>query len=293
MLKLNLVYKEASEIPYEIYRFPDGQQSIRIDKPFFAPNEIEVMMIARLNTFKDLEVIIAANQALKGMGVKEVNLKVPYFLGSRSDRKFEDGSVNYIKHVISPIINMQGFKSVIVIDPHSDVLEACLENYKKVDNSFLLSWALPKIDNKDSAQERTAFISPDAGALKKIFDLAKRFGVKKIVTAAKVRELSTGKIVKTELPPTDWTGIQQAVIIDDICDGGRTFNELSKALRESGFEGKIYLIVTHGIFSQSFLELSRNFEAIFSTNSYSDIDVESHSDYTVDKEFLQQLNVLS
>ena len=36
-------------------------------------------------------------------------------------------------------------------------------------------------------------------------------------------------------------------------------------------KAKIYLVVTHGIFSAGFAELSRNFEHIYTTNSYRDI----------------------
>jgi len=35
---------------------------------------------------------------------------------------------------------------------------------------------------------------------------------------------------------------------------------------------KIYLIVTHGIFSKGFTELSKYFDGIYCTNSYSDLD---------------------
>lgn len=290
MKKLNLIDKAESDLDYSISKFPDGQQSITI--PEWFSREDSVMIIARLNNFKDLELIICVNQALRNNGFPNISLKVPYFLGSRSDRKFEEGSINYLKQVICPIINSQQFHEVIVIDPHSDVLEACLNNYRKIDNSFFVQWALAKIDNKNGAQERTAIVSPDAGALKKIFDISQRFGIEKVVTAGKVRDLKTGKILKTELPVTDWTGITNAVIIDDICDGGRTFTELAKAIRESGYTGDLYLIVTHGIFSASFLELSRHFTKIFSTNSYADIDVESHSDYTVSKGLLEQMNVM-
>lgn len=290
MKKLNLVNKAESELMYDVSKFPDGQQSITI--PEWFSKEDSAMIVSRLNSFKDLELIICANQALRNNGCKTISLKVPYFLGSRSDRKFEEGSVNYLKQVICPIVNSQEFNEVIVMDPHSDVLEACLNNYKKIDNSTLVQWALTKIDNKDGAQDRTAIVSPDAGALKKIYDVSKRFGIEKVVTAGKVRDMKSGKILKTEVPSTDWNGIQNLVIIDDICDGGRTFNELAKAVRETGYAGDLYLIVTHGIFSQSFGELSKNFTKIFSTNSYSDIDVASHSDYTVSNGILEQLNVL-
>jgi ribose-phosphate pyrophosphokinase len=62
------------------------------------------------------------------------------------------------------------------------------------------------------------------------------------------------------------------VIVDDICDGGRTFTEIAKAIKAVRPTAKIYLIVTHGIFSAGFDELNVQFEKIFSTNSYGDFD---------------------
>ena len=271
--KLNLVDLANSDIKYKISRFPDGQQSITLDMvDADLPNKITVSITSRLNSFKDLEIIISANQALREFSyVENVKLNVPYFLGARSDRKFEAGTSNYLKTVICPIINAQNFSRVTVLDPHSDVLEACLNNYHKHNNHRLVKDALTKIDNKDGAQSRICLVSPDAGAYKKIFDVAKEFKIDNIITASKVRDIKTGKILRTEIPTLDQHNDIKYVIIDDICDGGRTFIELAKAIKGSRPTAKIYLVVTHGIFSAGFKELSRNFEHIYTTNSYRDV----------------------
>lgn len=271
--KLNLVNLENSDIKYKISRFPDGQQSITLDMvDADLPNKITVSITSRLNSFKDLEIIIAANQALREFSyVENVKLNVPYFLGARSDRKFEAGTSNYLKTVICPIINAQNFSRVTVLDPHSDVLEACLNNYHKHNNHRLVKDALTKIDNKDGAQSRICLVSPDAGAYKKIFDVAKEFKIDNIITASKVRDVKTGKILRTEIPTLDQHNDIKYVIIDDICDGGRTFIELAKAIKGSRPTAKVYLIVTHGIFSAGFKELSQYFEGIYTTNSYRDV----------------------
>jgi ribose-phosphate pyrophosphokinase len=294
MLELNLVNEGQNDIKYLISKYPDGQQDLTITKlGVITPvrGVDEVVIKSRLRNFKDLELIICANQALREMGVKTIKLYVPYFIGARSDRKFVYGGVNYIKNVIAPIINSQNFDSVTVLDPHSDVLEACINNFNKINNFNLVKFALTDIDNKNGAQNRICLVSPDAGAYKKIFDVATHFNIDNIITATKVRDIKTGKIIHTEVPDIDKTKDFKYVIVDDICDGGRTFIEIAKAIKEKDENAKIYLIVTHGIFSNSFYELSKLFEKVYSTNSYSDIDVESHSDYTVSNGFLKQLNV--
>ena len=269
--KLNLVNLEDSDIKYKVSRFPDGQQSITLDMiDFDLAEKITVSITSRLNSFRDLEIIIAANQALREFSyVENVKLNVPYFLGARSDRKFESGTSNYLKTVICPIINSQNFSRVTVLDPHSDVLEACLTNYHKHNNHRLVKDALTKIDNKSGAQGRICLVSPDAGAYKKIFDVAKEFNIDNIITATKVRDLKTGKILHTEVPLQEamWYKDVKFVIVDDICDGGRTFIEIAKAIREKIPYAEIYLIVTHGIFSSGFEALGEYFEQIYTTNS--------------------------
>ena len=284
MITLDLVNPEKSQIKYKISQFPDGQQTIDlIDWNDLVIYDDAVKISSRLNSFKDLELIICATAAIRNIKPnREIALYVPYFMGARSDRKFVDGGVNYLKQVICPIINSLNFVTVITLDPHSDVLEACLNNYEKLDNHTVVKYALTDIDNKKDAQERICLVSPDAGAYKKIFDVAKKFQIQNIVTANKVRDMRSGKILKTELPnlPGLVGDDMQYVIIDDICDGGRTFNELAKAIREQRADAKIYLVVTHGIFSAGFAELTRHFEHIYTTNSHRDIADDENEEKT-------------
>jgi ribose-phosphate pyrophosphokinase len=268
---------------YKISKFPDGQQSINLD---FIHLEDEVKISSRLNDFKDLEVILCATAALKNVGVKTIHLYVPYFLGARSDRKFTDGGINYLKDVICPIINSQGYETVTIMDAHSDVLEACIHNYRKIDNIKLVKFALTDIDNTNSAREKLTLVSPDAGALKKIYHVSEHFGIDKMVIANKHRDIKTGKITHTEVPGlTQEPGSKNFVIIDDICDGGRTFLEIAKTIRKERedyvFNDKIYLVVTHGIFSAGFLELKNWIDGIYCTNSVKDVD----------NELVKQLNI--
>jgi ribose-phosphate pyrophosphokinase len=283
MRTINLAYPENTDIRFKVSQFPDGQQTVDIETPRNFLQGADVKITARISTFRDLEIIIAANQALREMAVSTVSLYVPYFMGARSDRKFREGGVNYLKHVICPVINSQKFNSVIVLDPHSDVLEACLDNYDKVSNFTVVKHSLQDIDNKDGAQDRIVLVSPDGGALKKIYDVAEEFKIPNIITAMKHRDIRTGKITHTEVPDLSKYGENHKfVIVDDICDGGRTFIELSKAIRKQNSISEIYLIVTHGIFSAGLEEISKYFTKIYTTNSHHDENK---------NEFVTQFNV--
>jgi ribose-phosphate pyrophosphokinase len=292
---LNLTNLDTSDIKYKVIQFPDGQQSFEITNlTLLIPNSLlgEIIIIkSRLNNFKDLEIIICANQALQNLGASIIHLYVPYITGERSDRKFQIGGINYLKQVVCPIINNQHFSSVTCIDPHSDVLEACLNRFEKYSNIDLVRWSLRQIDNKNEAQNRTLLISPDGGALKKIYDVAKEFGIQNVTTASKIREISTGKIIRTEVPTMNLDGVEHIIIVDDICDGGRTFIELAKEIQKQT-DKPIYLIVTHGIFSAGFNELDKYFKGIYTTNSVKNIgDVEADVTGNLHPTNIKQLNI--
>ena len=130
-------------------------------------------------------------------------------------------------------------------------------------------------------------VSPDAGASKKIYKLAEQIGYKgDVITCSKDRDID-GKLTMVNVPIAfDAFTSKKAdfIIIDDICDGGATFINIAKNLKNR-VKGKIYLIVTHGIFSKSFGELSQYFDNIYCTNSYKDIKGEASPQY------VKQLNV--
>lgn len=269
-------------VGYKIQRFPDGQKNIVIenqgmlsksmkmigDKEYMLLDPPPVRIKSRLNNWLDLELIVCAVASLRELGIKEIHLYCPYIVGARSDRQFEKGGNNYIKTVLAPVINSLKLDSVSCVDPHSDVLEACINNFKKISNLEIVRWSLLDIDS--NIQDKIALVSPDAGALKKIYDVAKTFNITNVTNASKVRDIPTGKIIKTEIPDMDLDGIEHFVVIDDICDGGRTFIELAKEIKKQT-DKPLYLIVTHGIFSAGFDELLKYFSKIYCTNSYADI----------------------
>ena len=269
---LSLANPEKSDIKFKVSQFPDGQQTVDIDMSTIVEQGMyiiddHVVIESRMNSFRDIELIICANQAIKNIGIPVVDLVVPYFLGARSDRKFVDGGSNYLKSVICPIINSQNFNQVIVLDPHSDVLEACLDRMVKVDNIQLVDFALQTIGKED-----VVIVSPDAGALKKIYNVAEALQLEDIIIASKHRDVKTGKITSTTVPVNPQHANKKFVIVDDICDGGRTFIEIAKVIRQHFVDAKIYLIVSHGIFSAGMKPLNAEFDGIFTTNSIRSTD---------------------
>jgi ribose-phosphate pyrophosphokinase len=281
---LNLVDQSCSEIKYKISSFPDGQQDIQLLDAVsihssLNPKKDMVEIRSRFNSFKDLEIIICATKALRNLGVKEIHLYVPYVMGARSDRQFVEGGTSYLRDVIAPILNSLEFESVTCIDVHSDVAAACINRLKVVDNTQIVSSFISRVAaNLDLAVssflESCVFVSPDAGSLKKIYTVAKNLQFTgEVLTCSKYRD-TDGKLSKTHVPVRIDHYSKNLIIIDDICDGGRTFLNIAEEIKKTQPErtGKIYLVVSHGIFSAGFDELSKHLDGIYCSNSYSDIE---------------------
>lgn len=273
---LNLAYPEKSEIKFTKNSYPDGQNNLVINLPiieFYGElQNLSVQIKSRLNNWLDLELIVCTVASLRNLGVKDIHLYVPYILGARSDRKFEIGGNRYIKDVIAPVLNSLNFESVTCIDPHSYVLENCINNFESETNVKLVRWALSDLKGSFKTPsplpntDNVILVSPDAGASKKIYKLAEQIGYKgDIITCNKDRD-SDGKIVGVEVPEFDIT--KDVIIIDDILDYGNTFNNISGRMNDADHKGKKYLIVTHVIQDAGLENSLKWFNGIYATNSY-------------------------
>ena len=129
-------------------------------------------------------------------------------------------------------------------------------------------------DNEEDCSCATfKIVLPDAGAISKFYSMVearcnrKEWENLSTVEFNKTRNEETGEIngieMLTEKNNRETTvKNKNLIIIDDICDGGRTFIEIAKILRERDC-GKLYLYVTHGIFAKGLDVLRPYFDHIF------------------------------
>jgi len=265
ILNLNENFKPiiGDEIQFESFWFSGGEPHIRI-KEFDTSKKVFVSH--RINSFNDLGLLTIAIDALRRMGVKEINLFIPYFPGARQDRLMVPGESLTVK-VYADLINRLELKSVSVLDPHSEVTPSFLDNCKVLSNYGFIKEVLEHLPAE------FILISPDAGAAKKIHALAKSLGHTKIMECTKKRDVVTGKLSGFNVPASELNQ-QPCLIVDDICDGGGTFIGLAKELKEKN-AGELYLAVSHGIFSKGLEELSHIFSKIFTTDSIKEIEDKS------------------
>lgn len=82
-----------------------------------------------------------------------------------------------------------------------------------------------------------------------------------LLSVLKKRNVKTGEITETTVHIDDLNG-KDCYIVDDICDGGRTFIEIAKVLRRKN-SGKIILMVSHGFFTKGKSVILKHIDSIF------------------------------
>lgn len=329
---LNMVNNENSPIKYKLISFPCGQHNTEIDVNTLSfPTSDPIEIRCRINNFIDLEILICLVNCLRRLKYNNLHLFCGHLMGARSDRQFAEGGNSYLVDVIAPLITAQNFESVTVLDVHnSDVTAACIKNLEVESNLRLVKWAVREIygvctcgggynhapcealtQSKNDGEYYCVkdgnfiLISPDDGSRKKIQKVADSIGYKgEIITCSKARD-TEGNLTKTVVPASQVysDSLKDHIIIDDLIDGGQTFINIAKELKsryaemnDEDMKGKLYLIVTHGIFSKDFEELSKYFDGIYCTNSYKNIDYNNKktADAYADRfiyESVKQLNI--
>lgn len=253
-------FSDKESINFESFTFSGGEPHLKITDELLDVNQVTVTH--RINSFNDFGLLLIAIDALKRMNIQKINVFIPYFPAARQDRLMQKGESLSVK-VYTDVLNNLNLNKVTVFDVHSEVTTALLNNCEPINNHAFIKEVISKI-NKE-----IVLVSPDAGALKKIYKLAEHLQDYQVIECSKTRDVKTGKITDFKVYHDDLNG-KDCLIVDDICDGGRTFLGTAKALKNKN-AGKLYLAVSHGIFSKGFSELKKHFEVIFTTDSVNNI----------------------
>jgi ribose-phosphate pyrophosphokinase len=238
------------EIQYTKIEFSDGTHNILIDTPkeeLFENGDILITVPAVCPDGFDTVLwdLLLLEKALEGtynsyrIDVK-ISLIFEYLPNARADRRFTANSTTPLKVFANAIEELINPVKVYVVAPHN---ADALPSQWLVDNVTPYKKLL-------SGVEHDVVVFPDKGAAGRFKDLTK----KPVVIFDKVRNVEDGKVVGTKIESA--VGVIQAekplqfVILDDICDGGRTFTECAKELRKEYPDCHITLCVAHGIFSK-------------------------------------------
>lgn len=252
MIKVN-----GNEVLFE--KFPNGETRI-IESSLPQVGWVIKNIALKYEDDSDLIKLMLIKNYLDSIGRKGFNELIIYYMPySRMDRS-ENGSPFTLKYVAN-FINNLGFSKVKVIEPHSDVTPALIDNVEPVYINFDL---IEKVKREVTFREDKDYLMfPDAGASKRY----SKMKAKNVLIGNKVRDFETGKILGLELMGDKSKAYGRSVIIvDDLSSRGSTFVHSAKKLREEGFV-EINLLVAHAENTIFEGELFDHIDKVFTTDS--------------------------
>jgi len=232
---VNLLNDKAEPIPVNWWKFPAGEIGCRIE--WEGEYESFTIGIDKDYSAESIMSALMLSQAVQDTFDVVPDLVIPYLPYGRQDKihyKGEGVSRDMMIKILSP-----NFEFITIIDSHSPV---CGVYNIEVTQEYVL--AVMK-------KSYTHIVFPDAGAKAKY-----KFPDYKTVAAVKTRDKATGQITSYKLEeeiPAD----AKVLVVDDICDGGRTFLELAKLLPKNRD-----LFVTHGIFSKGIELIEAQYDTV-------------------------------
>lgn len=251
-------------IEHESFVFNGGEPHLKINPASihgFDPAHTPVCVGVQARSSDDVLLALLANDALQRLGFRDIELFIPYFPAARQDRVMVPGEALSVK-VYTSMVNAAGFRRVTVFDPHSEVTPALLDRCRVISNHDFIRRAIAQLPDA----ERLTLVAPDAGSAKKIHHLAAALQWERVVQCDKTRDVRTGQLSGAQVFADDLNGAD-CLIVDDICDGGGTFIQLAEALKRKN-AGRLYLAVSHGIFSKGTEVLTAHFDRVFTTDSF-------------------------
>lgn len=238
---------------FKHYLYPDGHKHIVSTMDLKGDEALQI----RIRSFDDL--FLAAQ--VKAIHPELTRLDIWYMLAGRCDRRFSPGEALDLK-IVCDYINSMGWEQISVIKPHSSKTLELLQkgSYQRDYTPNLLRQC------EEDIGENVCYVSPDAGASTWIGD----YNLRNVMQGSKKRDPETGAVIGVEFKSI-YKDFKHFVIIDDLCDGGGTFTAIAREIRLHSPEAKVYLVVTHAIFSKGFTPFEGLIDRIYCTNSFSDI----------------------
>jgi ribose-phosphate pyrophosphokinase len=251
-----------------IEHFPDGTPRINLNPGSIEAREYDSSHYIIIDWFyesnDELFYLMLVKRHLERYLV-DVNycLYMPYIPNARFDRTKHNSEVFTLKYFCD-FINSLDFKAIYVLDAHSDVSTALLNNCVCESPKEYIDTVISEIE-KDNSELVLYF--PDAGASKRYASMFPRY---KYIYGNKVRTWETGEIVGTEIVNPFNVDLKDKtiLIIDDICSKGTTFIKSAEALQPYNV-GDIYLWITHceDTIFEGYIPESDLIKKVFTTDS--------------------------
>ena len=246
---------------YKLFKFPDNSIKFILKDKVLNYEPESICIRYTLRNSDDIIALGLIKQTLDNIYTRiDISLHLSYLMYQQDDRLFDTDESFGLKFICNYINNLN-FSFIHLFHPHSDVSSALLNYCEVKTNKMFIEDSIEELfgENKDAI-----WVIPDSGAFKTQFKYIQELGYPNFITCMKSRDHTTEQIT-TVVNIDDLKG-KDCFICDDICLGGQTFINIATELRNKNC-GKLYLIVSHGIFNKGIDNILLHFDKIYTTDS--------------------------
>lgn len=235
--------------------FPGGEPHVKFHKPI----QDKGILFLKLRSWTDVGFASLIIDSIAYAKKDKWRAFIPYYPAARQDRRTSLLSPLTVYNVYS--ILHSHFLMTWTFDPHSKVLSSKLEPRYFMPSNLNISNTFNNV---------TGIIAPDSGATNRAKDFFNKYCPNAdFYQATKIRNPDTGELSNYQLPQLENAG--RYIIIDDICDGGGTFNLLAAEFKKQFANSNnlsLELFVSHGIFSKGVDNLDPIIKHVYTTDSW-------------------------
>jgi len=195
-----------------------------------------------------MELLITID-AMKRASAKNINVVLPYFLYSRSDKK-DQPRIPVTAKLMAQLIEAAGATRVITCDLHNPAIQA----YFNINCDRLTAEYILEDYFKKKKLEDMVIVATDAGSSKKAYKYSEFFKCP-IALVDKRREGNNDKAISSTIIGD--VKNKNAIIFDDEIDTAGSMMETVRVLQNFGAKS-IYAGATHGILSGPAIERIKN-----------------------------------
>lgn len=249
-----------------------GCKLIELEKHVFPDGELRPRMLVEENVLKDKEVLLVnrsksgkefrPNQLLvetlftaknlKSMGVKKLNVLLPYLVYAMQDKMFRLGEPHAAKYVLE-LLKDSGVDRLFIVCAHMQREEGKLTFAEGIDTHTISVFKdIAKYLKENYTLKDPVVIGPDFTSSGSAKDVADALGASDAAAIHKTRDLETYEtsINEDDIAPLNGRDV---VIVDDIAETGGTMAKAIELCKKRG-AGKIVCAVVHPILAGECLE---------------------------------------
>lgn len=226
-----------SVIAADLDIFPNGEKRVWIKDKLRGENICIVQSFSHPTDENIIEFLLLTD-ALERLGVRHINVIIPWMGYSLQDKVFREGEAIAAK-VVANLISHAYVKRVFLLDVHN----TSIPGFFSVPTHHLSAQALfIEYARQHTNLSQAVVASPDFGGLKRARVFADQLQLD-LVNIDKERNLVSGQVTAVGLSG-EVTG-KEVILLDDVIVSGSTVIEAGRILKEHG-ASKVSFLATHG-----------------------------------------------